>query len=131
MSNYDNIPKPGNLLEPLPGFGGKENKRMIESMLEGGVFLRDIKVGGIIKIQTAHTLYTLTKEQEGSYLISGHPKYCPNPTKARIDGSTWGGSMIRIDFIGRNMHLEFHLEGEEKTILTSEIAEIWEEDPTQ
>jgi hypothetical protein len=33
--------------------------------------------------------------------------FCPEPTLVTIHGSTWGGSMIKADYIGRGMHLEF------------------------
>ncbi len=59
----------------------------------------------------------------GRALISGHPKFCPHPTMVHIGGSSWGGSMLKIAYIGRGMHLEF-VHPSYQTITTSRIVEI-------
>jgi hypothetical protein len=41
-----------------------------------------------------------------------------------IAGSTWGGSMLKVRFIGRGMHLEFHHPAYSTPIVTSPIQEI-------
>ena len=43
-----------------------------------------------------------------------------------IAGSTWGGSMLKVRFIGRGMHLEFRHPGYPTPIVTSIIQEIRE-----
>jgi hypothetical protein len=43
-----------------------------------------------------------------------------------IAGSTWGGSMLKMRFIGRGMHLEFHHPAYSTPIITSAIQEIRE-----
>jgi len=43
-----------------------------------------------------------------------------------IAGSTWGGSMLKMRFIGRGMHLEFHHPAYSAPIITSPIQEICE-----
>jgi hypothetical protein len=43
-----------------------------------------------------------------------------------IAGSTWGGSMLKVRFIGRGMHLEFHHPAYSTPIVTSPIQEIRE-----
>jgi hypothetical protein len=52
--------------------------------------------------------------------------YCPQPLLVTIAGSTWGGSMIKVRFIGRGMHLEFRHPGYLTPIVTSIIREIRE-----
>ena len=37
-----------------------------------------------IKFQTNNTLYTLSNELDGTWLICGHDKYCPTPTRVRL-----------------------------------------------
>ena len=59
----------------------------------------------------------------GKELIWGHPQYCPEPVPVRIKGSTWGGSMLKLRFIGRGMRLEFR-HPVFRTILTSRIVDI-------
>jgi hypothetical protein len=41
----------------------------------------------------------------------------------RIEGSTWGGSMLKVRFIGRGMRLEFR-HPVFRTIITSRIVDI-------
>ncbi len=58
-------------------------------------------------------------------MLSGHPQFCPQPVLVRIQGSTWGGSMLKAEFIGRGMRLEFR-HPSFQTVVTSRIVEIRE-----
>ena len=60
---------------------------------------------------------------DGKALISGHPEFCPDPVLVTVDGSNWGGSMLKMSFIGRGMHLEFRHPAFQ-TIVTSRIVDI-------
>jgi hypothetical protein len=64
-------------------------------------------------------------EYRGDYraLISGHPRFCPDPVEVIICGSTWGGSLLKQYFIGRGMHLEV-MHPAHQRIVTSRIVEI-------
>jgi len=57
-------------------------------------------------------------------LISGHPEFCPEPVQVAIAGSTWGGSMLKLQYVGRGMHLEFRHPHYATPIVTSPIQEI-------
>jgi hypothetical protein len=48
-----------------------------------------------------------------------------------IAGSTWGGSMLKLQFVGRGMHLEFHHPEYATPIVTSPIQEIRDSKPMQ
>jgi len=67
--------------------------------------------------------YTIVHRGEGEALICGHPEFCPEPTQVQIQGCTWGGSMLKMLFLGRGMHLEFEHPLYRK-ILTSRILDI-------
>jgi hypothetical protein len=41
-----------------------------------------------------------------------------------IAGSTWGGSMLKLQYVGRGMHLEFRHPEYSTPIITSPIQEI-------
>ncbi|MGA2345011.1 MAG: hypothetical protein ABSF93_03330, partial [Candidatus Sulfotelmatobacter sp.] len=41
-----------------------------------------------------------------------------------IAGSTWGGSMLKLQYVGRGMHLEFRHPLYPTPIITSPIQEI-------
>jgi len=83
------------------------------------VFLEGLPPDTVLQIQTQHHSYTALLLGEGVALISGHPEYCPDPVQVTIAGSTWGGSMLKVRFIGRGMRLEFHHPGYATPIVTS------------
>ncbi|MBV9574544.1 MAG: hypothetical protein JOY93_10855 [Acidobacteriales bacterium] len=111
---------------PHPSLSDDVNRHIIQSEIEGGVFLQDLAPATELQIHTKNHCYRVVFLGESSALISGHPEYCPNPTLVAIAGSTWGGSMLKMRFLGRGMHLEF-LHPEYRTpIVTSAIQEIRE-----
>jgi hypothetical protein len=102
------------------------NGQIIQSEIEGGVFLKDLPPDTVLQIQTEHHLYTAVLVDDDSALISGHPEYCPQPVLVAIAGSTWGGSMLKRRFVGRGMRLEFSHPEYKTPIVTSSIQEIRE-----
>ena len=105
-----------------PNLTPEVNNAIQESELAGGIWWRGLPVGSVVQVQTANTLYRLEKREDGDY-ISGNQKYCPEPTKVSIHGSTWGGSMLKIGFLGMAMYLEFSVEGH-GTITTSLMSNV-------
>jgi hypothetical protein len=106
-----------------PCFSDVVNDNIIRSEIEGGVYLRDLSPGSVLSIQTKNRVYEMVILEDGAALISGHPEFCPEPTEVQIQGSTWGGSMLKTRFLGRGMHLEFEHPLYRK-ILTSRILDI-------
>ena len=100
------LPEPA-LFEPNPGFPDSVNRNIIRSEIEGGVHLNDLPPGTGLSVQTMSRVYELVILGNGAAFISGHPEFCPEPVEVQIQGSTWGGSMIRMRFIGRGMLLEY------------------------
>ena len=111
---------------PNPHFGDRVNHNVIQSEIEGGVYLKDLPVRGRLEIRTSNRSYVLLNQGDGHALLSGHPEYCPTPTPVRVSGSNWGGAMLKPAFIGRGMHLEFHCRGYQGPIITSRIEDIRE-----
>ena len=107
----------------VTNFSDVVNRRIIQSEIEGGVRLSELPVGFCLEVQTENRSYHVVIRQDGSADISGHPVFCPRPVAVHIHGSSWGGSMLKVDYIGRGMHLEFH-HPEYQTITTSRIVEI-------
>ena len=95
------------LFESHPNFSDEVNRNIIQSEIEGGVLLRDLPLGAVLEVQTQNHVYRIVNDREGTAWISGHPVFCPDPVLVDIHGSTWGGSMIKEQYIGRGMHLEF------------------------
>src|ERR1700730_5250773 len=111
---------------PHASLSDEVNRNIVQSEIEGGVFLEGLPPDTVLHIRTQHHFYTALLLGEGSALISGHPRYCPQPVQVIIAGSTWGGSMLKVRFIGRGMHLEFHHPEYSSPIVTSQIQEICE-----
>jgi hypothetical protein len=111
---------------PHPNLGDDVNHNIVQSEIEGGVFLKDLPSAAVLQIETQNHCYTAVLVDESSALLSGHPKYCPQPVLVAIAGSTWGGSMLKQRYVGRGMHLEFHHPEYGTPIVTSRIKEIRE-----
>lgn len=111
------------LFMPHPCFSDEVNRNIAQSEIEGGVCLDELSDGAVLTIETQHHWYTIVNRSGGEALISGHPSYCPEPVPVRIAGSTWGGSMLKLRFIGRGMHLEF-CHPTYHTITTSRVVDI-------
>jgi hypothetical protein len=105
-----------------PNLSDSIKEKVAESSIEGGADITKMKPGDALKIMTKSREYTLQKTDTG-FTISGHPEFCPTPTEAVINGSTWGhGGSIKIDFVGRGMCLEYTIAG--KLFYTSTIQDI-------
>ena len=111
------------LFRPHPGLSDRINHNIIQSEIEGGVHLDSLAEGEELEVETQNRRYRILNRGGGRVLISGHPRYCPQPLPAYIHGSTWGGSMLKTRFIGRGMCLEFGPVGG-RVITTSRIVEI-------
>jgi hypothetical protein len=111
------------LFMPHPNFSDEINRNIIRSEIEGGAYLDYLSEGAVLEVETQNHRYTVVNRGQGQALISGHPHFCPEPVVVRIVGSTWGGSMVKMRFIGRGMHLEFW-HPTYRTIRTSRIVDV-------
>ena len=59
--------------------GDHEIRSIVQSEIEGGVFLPDLPQQTVLEIQTMHRCYTAVMLGQGAVLLSGHPEYCPQP----------------------------------------------------
>ena len=111
---------------PHPNLSDEINHNIVQSEIDGGVFLENLPSKTVLEIQTRNRCYTALILGHDKALISGHPDYCPHPVLVTIVGSTWGGSMLKLHFVGRGMHLKFLHPGYKTPIVTSSIREIRE-----
>ena len=109
---------------PHPNLGDAVNHNIVQSEIEGGVYLKDLPDETTLEIETQNRSYILVNRGQGQALISGHPEFCPEPVLVRIEGSNWGGSMLKACYVGRGMHLEFRHPEYQRPIITSRIMEI-------
>ena len=122
MNTEATVPMPC-LFMPHPNLSDEINRNIVESEIEGGVYLETLLEGTVLDVRTQNRWYTIVNYGRGRALIWGHPDYCPDPVPVRIEGSTWGGSMLKVRFIGRGMHLEFW-HPSFRSITTSRVVEI-------
>lgn len=80
----------------------------------------DPKIKKII-VETQNSIYELIPKK-GNVFIAKGGEYIPKPRKIKINGSTWGGSMIKTGWIGIEMYMELMLS--QKMITTSCIKSI-------
>ena len=113
-------------LSPHPNLSDEVNRHLVQSQIEGGVRVEDLVPGSWLQVKTQNTCYRILILLGAMALITGHPLFCPRPVLITIHGSTWGGSMLKMRFIGRGMHLEFHHPDYSTPIVTSPIQEIQE-----
>ena len=114
---------------PHVNLGDDVNNNIVQSEIEGGVFLSDLQPLTVLQIQTQHHCCTAVFLGDNQALLSGHPEFCPSPVAVAIVGSTWGGTMLKMRYLGRGMRLEFHHPAYRTPIVTSPIREINEHRP--
>jgi len=114
------------MFAPHPNLSDEVNRNIVQSEIEGGVNLNDLPPATVLQIRTQNHSYTAVLLGRSNALLSGHPQYCPEPVLVVIAGSTWGGSMLKMHFVGRGMRLEFHHPEYRTPIVTSSIQEIRE-----
>jgi hypothetical protein len=106
-----------------PHLSDEVNDKIEQSERDGGIWLKNVRKGETITVRTANSTYTIIKTGDDDYTIQGNNKYCPVDTPCKIHGSTWGGSMLKIGYVGRGMHLEFSTK-EQRTVTTTTIRTI-------
>jgi hypothetical protein len=112
------------MFNPHPNLADEVNRGIVQSEIEGGVFLGDLPPSTVLEIQTMHHCYKAVLLGGSEALLSGHPEFCPEPVQVAISGSTWGGSMLKLQYVGRGMHLEFRHPQYATPIITSPIQDI-------
>ena len=98
-------------------------RRLDEQEKLGGVQLDELEPGTKIEVQTLNTLYTIEVLENGKYMVSGG-SYFSAPTETHIGGSTWGSSMLKLKWLGINMHIEMGHPAKNGIITTSPVQAI-------
>ena len=112
------------MFQPHNNLSDQVNGNIIRSEIEGGVYLRDLPNETTLEVETQNRWYTIVVKHDCEALICGHPRFCPEPVLVFIQGSNWGGSMLKTAYLGRGMHLEFRHPGYKGPIITSRIVDI-------
>lgn len=111
------------MMEGTSSFSREVSRGIVKSEIDGGVYLDQLKKGETLIVDTENRSYRIEVRNGREAYISGHPVFCPEPTRVSIHGSSWGGSMLKLSFVGRGMYLEFQ-HPEFETITTSRILDV-------
>ncbi len=101
---------------------GAIRHRLVRSEFEGGLRLGALCEGSRVLVETVNRSYEI-RVQGGRTWISGHPEFCPLPVPVCVRGSSWGGSMLKLAYLGLGMCMEFE-HPEHSTVTTSRIVSI-------
>lgn len=97
-----------------------------QSEKDGGVFLQEIPNGHIVEVHTGNSVYTIAviDKEKNKVAMQGNGKHLQQPTVSYLQGSTFGGSLIKVGWIGVGMHLEAQLAG--GGVLTTSVIQTVE-----
>ena len=86
-----------------------------------GVDLRDVEPLTTIIIHTRNSVYRIIVTHATSVVVQGG-RFFPDPVSARVDGSGFGGSLLKVGWIGIGLRMEI-VAGEQR-IITSPVRDI-------
>jgi hypothetical protein len=88
-----------------------------------GIDLRSLPAGTAVVVDTRHSRYrfVMLDESGRNALVEGG-RYFPRATTARVEGSTLGGSLLKVGWIGLGLFVELSFGG--KRIITSRVRSI-------
>ena len=112
------------MFQPHRNLSDEINSAIVQSEIEGGVHFRNLPEPATLEVKTQNREYTLIVRHDGTAWIWGHPEFCPEPVLVKVNGSNWGGSMIKAHYLGRGMHMEFRHPAYPGCIVTSKIIDI-------
>lgn len=106
----------------LRGLADELRGNIVQSEVEGGLSLAALDEGSRVRVETINRRYEL-EVKGGRTWISGHPEFCPQPVPVVVRGSSWGGSMLKVAYLGHGMQMEFS-HPTHATVTTSRIVSI-------
>jgi hypothetical protein len=86
-----------------------------------GIHLRQLDPLTTLRVQTVNSCYRIVVTADTSAIVQGG-KFFPDPTPARIDGSGFGGSMLKVAWIGVGLKMEIF--ANDQRIITSPVRDI-------
>jgi len=96
-----------------------------KSEQDGGISLKDVPKNSLAHIHTQNTTYIIAiiDNKSGKVAVTSNGKHVTRPEIGYLRGSTFGGSMIKVDWIGIGMHLEVAL-ADGRILTTSPIKMV-------
>jgi hypothetical protein len=86
-----------------------------------GIHLRELDPLTTVVVQTHNSRYRIVITGGTSAIVQGG-KFFPDPTPARIDGSGFGGSVLKTAWIGVGLKMEIF--ANDQRIITSPVLDV-------
>ena len=86
-----------------------------------GIYLRDVEPMTMLTIRTCNSQYRVIVSSDTSVIVQGG-QFFPDATPGRIDGSGFGGSLLKVGWIGIGLRMEIFADGQR--IITSPVRDI-------
>jgi hypothetical protein len=86
-----------------------------------GIHLRNIEPLTTIVVRTQNSRYWILITDGTAAIVRGGA-FFPEPTAARIDGSSFGGTLLKVGWIGIGLRMEIFTNG--RRIITSPVRDV-------
>jgi hypothetical protein len=86
-----------------------------------GLSFRDVEPLTTLIVRTRNSLYRIVTSGDGAALVQGG-SFFPDATPARIEGSGFGGNLLKMAWIGIGLRMEIFANGQR--IITSPVRDI-------
>ena len=113
---------------PQPTPGVVPQHRTLDGIVKAvsrteGVGLTDVDALTTLVVRTDNSVYQITILQPYTreVLVQGGA-FFPERTRACLNGSSFGGSCIKLGWVGMGLHMEFHFD--DQWIITSHVRSI-------
>ena len=94
-----------------------------------GVALREVELLGTLLARTENSVYRIIPlESASSRILIQGGKFFPEPTEVRLAGSGFGGSFLKLGWVGLGLRMEILWDGQR--IITSRIRAVQVQQPT-
>ena len=92
-----------------------------EASATKGIDLNDLEPFTMLMVRTCHSLYRIVVWRGTEVVLQGGRRF-PSTTVCRINGSGFGGSVLKLGWIGVGLRMEIAADG--RRIVTSPVLEI-------
>ena len=86
-----------------------------------GISLRDVEPLSTIVVHTHNSCYRILITHDTTAIVRGGA-FFPEPTPARIDGCGFGGTLLKVGWIGVGLRMEIFSNG--RRIVTSPVRDV-------
>jgi hypothetical protein len=101
----------------------REDDRSVSGDVEG-IYLSELAAGDVLVIETLNSTYSLVYLGAAAALLAKHSPRFAEPMSVNVLGSTWGGSALKMGFLGVGLCMEVERLEDDKVLVTSPIQSL-------